>query len=150
MSQTLRVWTAFEVVIDGISHAGGHRSKPQEVTVDDPYIDVTYPIAVTTTKDVWGFSTEEAISSFDFLWIESSLDGVLVELTTDKGGEVGDESFVVELKADKPFLLFTDTGRANYTADFAGGSADVIDRIRIRNPSASTVANVRFALFKAA
>ena len=150
MSQTLRVWTAFEVVIDGKAIAGGHRSKPQEVTVDDPYIDVTKAIAVTTTWDAWGFSTEEAFSSFDFLWIESSLDGVLVELTTDKGDEVGNESFVIELKADKPFVLFTDTGRANYTADFAGGSADLIDRVRIRNPSASTVANVRFALFKAA
>lgn len=147
---TLRVWNAFEVVIDGRSIAGGSRSNPQEVSVGEPYIDTPKTVAFGTTWDAWGFTTEQPISTFDFLWIESSLDGVLVELTTDANNGVGDELFVVELKADKPFLLFTDTGRANYTADFAAGSADVIDRIRIHNPSADTDAVVRLCLFKAA
>lgn len=145
---TLRDWDGFEVVIDGQTHAGGSRSNPREITIANAHIDVTKTVATTTTWDAWGFSTEEPLSSFDYLWIESSIDGVLIELTTDKGNEVGDEAYVIELLADKPFKLYSDTGRANYTADFAVGTADVIDRIRIRNPSASVAADVRLAMFK--
>ena len=66
------------------------------------------------------------------------------ELTIDKGAEVGTVVSTVELKAKKALILNSDGAWANYTVDFAAGTLDVIDQIRIHNPSGS--ANVRAVL----
>ncbi len=87
------------------------------------------------------------ISDFDFACIETDLDGVLVELTCDKGNENGTMVFVQGIISGLPYFIPSNVSRALYTADFGSGVADVIDRIRIRNPNVSTAANVRLALF---
>lgn len=142
---TARVFTCVEVP----GHAPfGSRSAPKEITVSTPGIDVTKLLTASSTWDVWGHTSEDAVSDFDLLVIVSDYGGVIVEFTTDKGGEVGTEVFTVELVANLPLVLGSDGSWANYTVDFAGGTLDVIDRIRVRNPTgASSSANVRVGIF---
>lgn len=147
---TLRILTYFEIVkSDGRVVAGGSRSKYIEKTVSEPIIDLEKSLAVNNTWDVWGFTTEEPLSAFSLLWITSSVAGLYVELCTDKNGTYGDEPYTLPLEADIPFILADDRSFANYTADFGGGTVDVIDRIRIHNPSGNSAgtSNVRFCLF---
>ena len=147
---TLRLLTYFEFEkSDGRVVYGGSRSKYQELTVSDPCFDEEKSLAVNTTWDAWGFTTEQPISDFDLLWIMSDKSGLYVELTTDANNGVGDEIYTVPLAANIPLILSADDSYANYTADFAGGTADVIDRIRVRNPSGNSAgtAIVRVALF---
>lgn len=143
MAATLKLRTSFEVEIDGNIFTGGDPNVPQTISLAGAYLDATKVIAVSTTWDVWDAAGEEPIADFDFLYIESELDDVLVELTTDDNNGVGDEHYVIQLKKNIPFILGSDTGQANYTKDFAALTADVIDRIRIRNPDASNTATVR-------
>ncbi len=146
MATTLRFWRYFQLQVNGVTHKGGHLSTPVTVSLDGDVFDVTNTIAATTTWDAWTSGAEQSVTDFDFLYIESELDDVLVELTIDNAGDVGDEIITIQLKKDIPLILGSDTGYANYTADFAGGTLDVIDRIRIRNPSSASTAAVRVLL----
>jgi hypothetical protein len=144
---TLLLTQHFEVTIDGIKHSGGSRSAPQSITTAETKVDVTKSVAVAETWDAWGVAGEDGVSSFTFLFVETDLDGVQLELTCDKSGTNGVVVAAFILKADKPFMLATNGAMANYTADFATGTVDVIDRIRVRNPSgASGAAKVRVFL----
>lgn len=146
---TLRALSYFDVVLNGRNVNGGSRSKYKEFTVGEPYFDETKIVAFGTTWDAWGFDSEEPISDFDFLYIESNLAGTLVELTCDANNGVGREEFVLCLGvANFPLVLGSKVSRASHAADFSGGSvADVIDAIRINNPHGSTDATVRVCLF---
>jgi len=141
----LRLYQFFEVVVDGERRKGGSLTAPSRITVSDPMLDAVKSLATATTWDVWTTGSEEPITDFDFLWIESD-QNVFLEITTDTGADVGTVVSTVEIKADVPFTLASDTSKANYTADFAAGSNDVIDQLRIRNESGST-AHVRVAMF---
>lgn len=142
---TLNVWKSYELTIDGEQLIGGSRAAPVQVTVDGKRAELYRSLATATTWDVWDATdAEEALANFDYLFIESD-QNVFVELTVDKGGEVGTVVFAIEIQANKPFDLFADDAMANYTADFATGTEDVIERIRIRNNSGST-AGVRVLL----
>lgn len=102
-------------------------------------------IGTQTTIDAWQ-SDSEILTDFDLLAIETD-SPVFVELTCDYGGDNGDEYLVIPLIADIPFILAADDSFANYTLDFGGSlTADVIDRIRIRNNSASATAKVHFLI----
>lgn len=128
----------------------GSKSNPKEITVSAPGIDVTKLVAAAETWDVWGFTggNEQPISDFDLLVIESDYAGVQVELTCDANNGVGREEFVITLVAGLPLVIADDGSIANYTTDFAAGTADVIDRIRVRNPTgAGSSANVRVGIF---
>ena len=104
--------------------------------------DETVALADTTTWDVW--NSADPVDSFDFLWIECA-SAIWVELTTDKDADVGTEVYTVKTSAGVPFIMTADDSFANYTADFAAGTTDVIDRIRIRNDSGAAV-SVRFVI----
>ena len=134
---SFRLYRAFHVEIDGDQRRGGSFSEPVAITITT-IKDIVRSIAATTTWDAWDAGAEE-MADFDVLWIEAETDGIQIELTIDKGGEVGTEPFTLTLKKDVPFILADDAGFANYTADFGGGTLDVIDRIRIRNPTASAI-----------
>lgn len=144
MSATLRVWKAFEVVINGHVVAGGSRSKPVEITVAGSVLDDTKSMADSTTWTAWTTGSGVALTDFDYLYIESDQD-VWLELTADVGAEVGTVVFAKQIKANEPFDLLHDDAYANYTANFGSGTADVVDRVRIRNISGNT-ANVRVVL----
>ena len=144
---TLYLYQGFNVTLNGQPLSGGSRSAPVSISVDGQKLDETYSLAANTTKAVWGGGGDDALADFDFLSVESDLDGVLVELVIDKGNENGTRVVELELKAGIPFYLGNDGGMANSSANFATGTLDVIDEIRIRNPSgASRAAVVRVFL----
>jgi len=141
----LKVWQRFEIIdLLGRKHEGGSSVEPETVIVDGTVKDEVKTIGAAATWDFWVTGAEEPLTDFDLLFIESDLDGVMVELTTDKGAEVGTVVSTVELKAGKPLILNSDGSWANYTVDFAAGTLDVIDQIRIHNPAGS--ANVHAVL----
>lgn len=135
---TVNVFQKIEMEIDGVKTERGSRSNPTQVTVDGLVYEFNRNLATATTWDVWtaGVAT---ISDWDVLYVESDYD-VNIELTCDYGNEVGTVVFAKTIKASCPLMLTHDDALAIYTANFATGSADVIDRIRIRNTSGSTAA----------
>jgi hypothetical protein len=96
-----------------------------------------YSLAASTTVAVYDPAASPA-SSFTFLWIRSDRDDVMVELTTDTNNGVGDERYTVKLRKNLALVLGSDDSYANYTANFAGGTLDVIDYVRIRNIGSET------------
>lgn len=144
---TLRVLSYFEALLGNELVHGGSRSEYREITVSQPHFNQTKLLAAETTWDAWEAGAEEPISDFDFLFIESDLSGVMVELTADKGGEIGTRVFTIGLIANIPLMLPSNLSYANYSADFGAGTLDLIDRIRVRNKSTTLTANVRVALF---
>lgn len=139
MSATLILFQKFLVSIDETLHQGGDRLNPTQIALDGHFLDLRKSVADDETWDVWAAITEDPLTEFDFLWIESDYD-VFVELTVDRNNSVGTEELAFEIKADVPFVLGSNVGRANHTTDFGTGTDDVIDRIRIRNESGSTAA----------
>jgi hypothetical protein len=139
----LSVYKAMNLPIGGGVLDRGSRSAPIQITVDGLHEELRKTLATATTWDVWSAGAN-VLADFDYLWIESDQD-VSLELTCDVGGEVGTVVFAVIVKAGRPFDLLTDDAVALYTANFASGTTDVIDRLRIRNASGST-ANIRVLL----
>lgn len=135
---TLNVWSAWELTSNGRQRKGGNRSAPVEVTVDGKVKDISTTLATATTVTPWdGTDTNEALTDFDFLWLKSN-QNILLELTCDKGAEVGTVVFAKEIQANQDFMLLSDDAMALYTANFATGTEDKIDRLRLRNVSGST------------
>lgn len=143
MSTTLNVYKAMDLQIGGGPIVRGSRSAPIQITVDGLHEELRKQLATATTWDVWSTGAN-VLTDFDYLYIESDQD-VSLELTCDVGGQVGTVVFAVIVKAGRPFDLLTDDAVANYTANFATGTTDVIDRLRIRNSSGQT-ANIRVLL----
>lgn len=145
---TLRLYQRFEANIDGSPVSGGDRHIPHEITtVGDGFVDSRKVIAEGSSWAAWTAASGDALTSFKFLWIESDLDGVQLELTCDANAGIGRVQMVVYLNADKPFVLCSNASIANYTANFGGGTVDVIDTIRVKNPTGTLAsANVRVFL----
>lgn len=150
MTQALRILNYFETVINGRAIDGGSRSDYQEKTISDPYFDKTWSIPIDTTIDAWGFSgVDESLSDFDYCFIQSDKSGLYAEFTVDNNATYGTEVFALGIGTIIPLILPTNAAYANYTADFAAGTIDVIDKIRLRNPTpnAAGTALVRLVLF---
>ena len=108
------------------------------ITVTDVRDD-TITVDATTTWDTW--TSSDTINALAFLWVECA-SAVWIELTTDKDNDVGassNEFYTIKTKAGVPFVLTSNISFADYTVDFAGGTADVIDQIRIRNDTAGAL-----------
>lgn len=136
---TLNVYQAYELTVDGEQLLGGSRSAPVQITVDGKRKEWYRSLATSTTAVVWnGTSTDEPISDFDFLYIESD-QNLILEFTTDVGNEVGDEKYAVEVQSGRPLMLCSDDAYAGYTS-ISSNTADVIDKIQVRNVSGSTAA----------
>lgn len=132
--------------VNGRKYEFGSLSTPTALTAAGnlPFEQVE-SIAQNTTKTL--FSTANDLANFDFLLIASDQD-VLIELTCDRGNEVGDEYLVLKVLGSGtanvygvPLMFSSDFSRALYTSNFAAGTDDVIDQIRARNTGATT-ANV--------
>jgi len=82
---------------------------------------------------------------FRLLWLEA--DGELeVELTCNDGGS--EELFVVKLQAHRPLVLGDDASRhTDVAGDLFAGTADVIDKIRVKEPN-DTAVNLRAILVR--
>lgn len=119
---------------DGSTHEGGSRSAPTEISCDG-YVDHdTVLLATATSLTVW--NSGEAITTFDFFYLRAD-QNLKVEITCDRGGEVGLEEFVFVLPAGRPLVLPDDTALALYSGTLSGGTSDVIDEIVVRNESGS-------------
>ena len=135
---TLNVYQAFDMTVSGVTVARGSRSAPTAITVVGQKKEWNRSLANNTPALVWdGTDTNEPMAEFDFLYIKADQD-LLVEFTCDKGGEVGTVLFARKVLASEPVMILHDDAMALYTAAFATGTADVIDRIRVRNTSGST------------
>lgn len=135
---TLNVYQAFDVTVDGATISRPSRSAPTVITVAGLKKEWKRSLATSTTALVWdGTDTNEPLADFDFMYLKSDQD-LLVEFTCDKGAEVGTVVFARKVLANEPLMLLHDDAMALYTANFATGTADVIDRIRVRNVSGST------------
>lgn len=102
-----------------------------------------FTLATATSLTLWDSS--RTVTDFDFFWLTSD-QALKVELTVDRGGEVGLEEIVIVLPASTPLLLPTNAALANYSGTLSGGSADVVDEIVLRNESGTT-ANITWAIF---
>jgi hypothetical protein len=141
---TLSLYAAAQFTVGAVNIAVGSRGGAYSITVDGQHQLLNRSLATSTTWDAWESGAETAITDFDFLWVLSD-QNVLVEMTADKAADVGTVVFAQEAQANVPLMLTSDDCMANHTADFATGTADVIDRIRIRNVSGST-ATIQFLI----
>lgn len=139
---TLRIFKAWEVDLNGTRYADGSRSAPIEKTVTQRSGD-DFSLATATDLTLWDSS--RSVTDFDYFWLVSDQE-LKVELTVDRGAEVGTEEIVFVHPANIPFDLCDDAALANYSGTLSGGTADKIDKIRIRNESGSTATGT-WALF---
>ena len=108
----------------------------QEITVD-----------ASTTTVVWDPTnwSNYPISDFDFLCIVSTID-LDMELTCNEG-DSNEELFTVRLSKDLPFMLPSNVSYYNHSSNDAfGGTADVIDKIRVQE-SNGTAGKIFLTLF---
>jgi hypothetical protein len=135
---TLNVYQAFDVTVNGVTTLRPSRSAPSAITVLGQKKEWNRSLATATTAVVWdGTDADESLADFDFFYLKSDQD-LLVEFMCDKGGQVGTVVFARKLLANEPMMLLHDDAMANYTAAFATGTADVIDKISVRNVSGTT------------
>lgn len=134
MAKGFRLGLDFQVFGDGMADSFRIPSLVTGTLTNGRVKSGSWNLAATTTLDLW--SSAESPASFELLVLVPDIitnARIIAELTIDRGNDVGDELFTVELKNGFPFILGADDGYANYTANFGGGTLDVIDRIRIRN-----------------
>lgn len=139
---TLKVYQYARLESDGDELSLGSLVAPVDITVDGKLFEGRKSLATATTYTAW--TAGDVISNWDFLWIKSD-QSIKVELTVDYGNEVGTILIPLIVTANAPLMISYDDALAVYTAAFATGTADVIDRIKIRNDSGST-ANIRVVL----
>lgn len=121
---------------DGQAIPFGSPSTPVQITLGSG-LTMKRDVSVAQNTTATLFNTTNDLSDFDFLVITATVD-MYLELTTDLDNSVGDEVYTIPLLANVPFILGRDDSYANYTANFAGGTLDVIQRIRVRNLGATT------------
>lgn len=140
----LDVFDAWQITdAAGSKHTGGSRGSPLELEVGGQIEHKTVSLAALGTLTVWDSS--EALKNFDWFWLKADT-ALRIEITCDRGGENGTVQFAFVWPADMPFRLFGDDAVANYAGTITGGTADLIDKVRIYNPSTTTAANVEFAV----
>lgn len=134
MAKTVRVEGSVQVFGDGLDINVPHIYS---ATLSSSVTDGVISVGATTTVDLWA-AGDLGLAALTFLHLTA--DGALMlELTTDTNGSIGDELYTVRLAALAPFTLASGVSYANYTANFGGGTLDVIDRLRVRNLGASAV-----------
>lgn len=137
-------------MVDGELIAGGSFESPTSISVTGEIHQQVFSVEANSTQLLYN----NELSGFTFLWIQSDRD-IILEFTTDVGNDVGDEVYTLELAGTGtanlygvPFILGSDDSYANYTVNFAGGTLDVIDRIRCRNLDTSNAAKVKIVVVK--
>ncbi len=135
---TLTYYSGFSFPSGSKTVQGGNRSGGYSITVDGLHERLYKSLATATTWVAWNSDGDNtSVTNFDFLWMISD-QNVFLELTCDKGGENGTVVFAHEVQANIPYALASDDAYALYTANFATGTEDVIDRLRVRNVSGNT------------
>ena len=151
----------------GNTYSDGSTTTARTISVADQIFDRTYAIADGsggTPTTIWSDDTPHYISDFDFLWIESDVDGE-IQLVCNENGTIDSDNmetwFVIKLKAGIPFVLAADDSRNAHDVDTAGTAdmtqakwatetdtwhstavADVIDRIQFYRSGSAAVVRV--------
>ncbi len=144
------VRTAVDVIVDGEKMSAGSTIEP--VAIDIAGNEITndsISIAASTVVKVWD-KDESGVGDFNFLYLACDRD-LQVELTIDIGADVGARLQTFTLlgtgeagKMGLPFMLGSDEAYASdYTASFAAGTLDKIERIRVKNTSSTNSAKLR-------
>lgn len=129
------------------------RGKVREWTYENLFTSLTEPsvrlirVATSTTLTVWNptVDTSEQVGDFDFLGMVTDL--VLYVEATVNEGHANEELGSFPLAANTFLAFGADDAYYNHSAsDVYAGTLDVIDKLRVRNPSASTVANLLLIL----
>lgn len=133
---SVREYLAIEVTdAQGVVRRMGSRSAAVEASVDGLVDHAVLQLATATSLTLW--NSAESITTFDRFWLIADQD-LKIELTVDRGNEVGTEELVFVHPANIPFRLADDTALANYSGTLSGGTSDLIDEIVVRNESGST------------
>jgi hypothetical protein len=116
-----------------------HRIE-KSITAAAEHVHRKGSIANAATRILWNptVDTSEQIGTFRFLalWADGELQ---VELTTNEG-HASEELSSFTIPANVPFLLGEDASFYGHAAsDAFSGTADVIDKLRIKNASGATV-----------
>lgn len=126
------------VECEGYIEKRGSRSAPTSVTVTGTKKEWRASLATATTSLVWDAAVSgEPVTDWDIFWIKSDQD-LLVEFTIDSNATYGTMIHAVKITANEPRVIIRDDMVANATANFATGTTDLCDRIRVRNASGST------------
>jgi hypothetical protein len=142
--------TAVDVIVDGNKYTAGSLHDPVSVDIaGDEITSDTLSIAVSTVVKVWD-KDESGVGDFDFLYLACDRD-LQVELTIDIGADVGTRLQTFTLlgsgtagEMGLPFMLGNDAAFASdYTASFAAGTLDTIERIRVKNTSSTLASKLR-------
>ena len=145
---TLSLWARAEIRLDGEDITFGSMVRPVTRTLTQCARRVI-TVAASTTVEIFDASTD-AVTDFDFLWLASDYD-LRVEFTTDLAADVGTVISTMTLRGTAssnkygfPLILGDDASFANHTANFATGTIDVIDRIRVKNESSTQAVQLLF------
>ena len=139
---------------DGNVYSDGSTTTAKTISIDGGEIfDRTYSVTTATLSTLL---TDDLISDFDFLWIESDQAGE-IQFVCNEGGVIGgsdlENGFVLGVTAGIPVVLTNDDSRNR--GDMAGGvdatnyaaemdtwettwTADTIDRIEWYHATGST------------
>lgn len=142
---TLKLFPYFEIIdVAGVTHSGGSRSNAAELAVTGEVFDVSAVMAIDVQETLWS-AGDGGIGSFDFLWIETDLDGVNVAFESD----TVTTSVVYKLSSKQPLIIMNDDILIDSTADVQDpilALTAVIDKIVVENVGLASVANVRLVL----
>lgn len=143
MAYTLSLYSFMSVKLDGRPIEAGSLQIPATLQIESVH-DQVVSVGTSTTVDI--FDVADDLADFDFLWVQTDFD-LMLELVTDSNASIGRMPYTVGLKGSgvanqygPPFLLARDDSYANYTITFGGGTLDLIERITVRNLSATQAA----------
>lgn len=146
MALTLQLYSYFLCTGGAAPQWGGSLHTPVSMSIDGTFFRRDYSVAVETTVKV--FDVDQHLANFDFLWMQTDFD-VMVEFVTDDDADVGEVVSTMKLRGTDiagsygfPLILAYDDSYANYTVNFAAGTLDVIETIRVRNLSTTDAATV--------
>lgn len=150
---TVNVWAHFEVRdANGVVHSGGRKTSesPRTITAASGVIhDQTHSVANNTSFEVYDVLDDLVTSTdgFEFMWLESD-QKIMVQTVIDDGNNNGEVYWVKHLEANIPMIYGNDDGLSSAGASVDGfnGTADVVERINVRNTSGSTAMVRVFAI----
>jgi len=137
MSHTVNLFMSVDALVKGVRHQLGNKNAiTVTLTASEEVDHKQYTLAAAGTQLVWqATSTESANVAFTAMAFltDKNID---VEMVCDVNNSVGKKVWVQRVPANMPFLLPSKVAFANCTEDFAGGTADTIEKISIRNATA--------------
>lgn len=139
MALTIQTWTRFETTDpQNVIRSGGRQSSEasrQVTTSDNAIHDQTVTVGASSIAKL--FDVAEDLADFEFLFVESSQDGLL-QLANNSAANF----FVLGVKANVPFLLPSSTGQYGGAVGAFDGTTDALERVYFKN-TGSVSATVR-------